>query len=100
MGWPLSRTRRRRSPRRSLAPHPRDASHIDSANLTSIPSASWVLDSAPGLGGRMLGRFGDALVRRRRLVLIATLGFVLLAGLIGGKVADRLSSGGFTDPGV
>jgi RND superfamily putative drug exporter len=48
----------------------------------------------------MLGRFGDVLVRRRRLVLVATLGFVLLAGLIGGKVADRLSSGGFTDPGV
>src|SRR5947207_2002116 len=48
----------------------------------------------------MLGRLADMLVRRRRLVLGATLGFVLLAGAVGGKVANHLSSGGFTDPGV
>src|SRR3954447_2569600 len=48
----------------------------------------------------MLGRFGEALVRRRRWVLGATLAFVLLAGLVGGKVASHLNSGGFTDPGV
>ena len=48
----------------------------------------------------MLGRLADLLVRRRRVVLLTTLGFVLIAGAIGGKVASRLSSGGFTDPGV
>src|SRR3954468_15695729 len=48
----------------------------------------------------MLGRFGAALVRRRRWVLGATLAFVVLAGLVGGKVASHLNSGGFTDPGV
>src|SRR3954469_9129804 len=48
----------------------------------------------------MLGRLADFLVARRRWVLAAPLGFVLLAGLVGGKVASRLSSGGFTDPGV
>src|SRR3954466_6688347 len=48
----------------------------------------------------MLDRFAALLVRRRRLVLLATIGFVLLAGAVGGKVASHLSSGGFTDPTV
>src|SRR5205823_3139965 len=48
----------------------------------------------------MLSRLAAVLVRRRRLVLGATLGFVLLAGAVGGKVANHLSSGGFTDPAV
>src|SRR4051812_25021717 len=48
----------------------------------------------------MLGRLGDVLVRRRRLVLGLTLIFVVLAGAIGGRVANKLSSGGFTDPKV
>jgi len=46
----------------------------------------------------MLRRLGNAIVRRRRWVLVATLLFVLLAGALGGNVASLLSSGGFDDP--
>jgi RND superfamily putative drug exporter len=47
----------------------------------------------------MLGRLADVLVRRRRLVLAVTGVAMLVAAAIGGGVADRLSAGGFTDPG-
>lgn len=42
-----------------------------------------------------IGRFT---VRRRRLVLLSTVAFVLAAGALGGGVFDRLSTGGFEDP--
>ncbi len=46
----------------------------------------------------MLSRLAHLTVRRRVLVLVlATVGFVL-AGAIGGGVAEHLSSGGFDDP--
>ena len=46
----------------------------------------------------MLRRLAHLTVRRRVLVLVLTaVGFVL-AGAIGGGVADQLSSGGFDDP--
>ena len=38
------------------------------------------------------------LVRRRRLVWVGAVVFVAVAGALGGGVADRLSTGGFTDP--
>ncbi|MCU1372406.1 MAG: Integral rane protein [Ilumatobacteraceae bacterium] len=48
----------------------------------------------------MLGRIATFTVRRRRLVLgLALLAFVASAA-IGGGVAERLSSGGFEDPGA
>src|SRR6478752_9346333 len=48
----------------------------------------------------MLGRIASFTVRRRRLVLgLALLAFVVSAA-IGGGVAERLSSGGFEDPGA
>jgi RND superfamily putative drug exporter len=47
----------------------------------------------------MLNRLAGFTVRRRRLVLgLAAVAFVL-SGMIGGGVADKLSSGGFDDPG-
>jgi RND superfamily putative drug exporter len=47
----------------------------------------------------MLTRLAGFTVRRRRLVLgLAAVAFVL-SGMIGGGVADQLSSGGFDDPG-
>lgn len=48
----------------------------------------------------MLGRIASFTIRRRRLVLgLALVAFVLSAA-IGGGVAERLSSGGFDDPGA
>src|SRR4051812_28770609 len=46
----------------------------------------------------MLVQFARWLIVRKRLVLAATVGFVILAGAIGGNVAKHLSSGGFDDP--
>jgi len=48
----------------------------------------------------MLRKLGWFTVRRRRWVLAGTLAGVVLAGAFGGGVFDRLSGGGFTDPGV
>jgi putative drug exporter of the RND superfamily len=48
----------------------------------------------------MLRRLGWFTVRRRRWVLAGTLAGIVLAGAFGGGVFDRLSGGGFTDPGV
>jgi putative drug exporter of the RND superfamily len=48
----------------------------------------------------MLRRLGWFMVRRRRWVLAGTLVGVLLAGAFGGGVFDRLSGGGFSDPGA
>src|ERR687892_1583934 len=45
----------------------------------------------------MFERMGLALVRRRRSVLIATMVLVVAAGVFGGGVVDRLTSGGFED---
>ena len=45
----------------------------------------------------MFERMGLALVRRRRLVLIATVALVAAAGILGGGVIERLTSGGFED---
>src|SRR5207249_11042373 len=47
---------------------------------------------------RMLVNLARWLIRRRRLVLTATVIFVVAAGAIGGSVAKHLSSGGFDDP--
>ena len=43
-------------------------------------------------------RIGQFTVRRRRLVLVLTVVVVIIAGVLGGAVFDRLSSGGFADP--
>src|SRR6266508_6949717 len=47
----------------------------------------------------MLSRLGRFTVRRRRFVLIGTVLGILVAGAFGGSVFDRLSTGGFFDPG-
>jgi RND superfamily putative drug exporter len=46
----------------------------------------------------MFERLGTWVVRRRWLILIGGLVFFLVAGAVGGGVADRLSNGGFQDP--
>ncbi|MDX6286275.1 MAG: putative drug exporter of the superfamily [Frankiales bacterium] len=46
----------------------------------------------------MLGRLADVLIRRRRLVLAITGLGLVMAAVVGGGVANRLNSGGFTDP--
>jgi len=46
----------------------------------------------------MLTRLGRFTVRRRKLVLVATFLLVLVAGVLGSGVANRLTSGGFADP--
>ena len=43
-------------------------------------------------------RLGQFAVRRRRLVLVAGLLFLLVAGAVGGSVSKRLSNGGFDNP--
>jgi RND superfamily putative drug exporter len=48
----------------------------------------------------MLSRLGRFTVRRRRWVLVGTLIGVLVAGALGGGVFNRLSGGGFGDPGA
>ncbi|MBM0276005.1 MMPL family transporter [Micromonospora tarensis] len=45
----------------------------------------------------MLTRWAALVVRRRLLVLLCTLGFVVLAGALGGGVLNRLSAGGYDD---
>ena len=47
----------------------------------------------------MFERLGRFAVRRRVIILIATGIFFAAAGVLGGGVADRLSNGGFEDPG-
>ncbi len=46
----------------------------------------------------MFTRIGQFTVRRRRFVLVLTVVVVILAGVLGGAVFDRLSTGGFEDP--
>src|SRR5688572_9483303 len=46
----------------------------------------------------MFDRLGIFVVRRRRWIVGATILFAVLAGAIGGGVAERLSNGGFDDP--
>jgi RND superfamily putative drug exporter len=46
----------------------------------------------------MLARLGSTVVRRRRLVLVTAAIAFAFAGVIGGGVAEHLSSGGFEDP--
>ena len=48
----------------------------------------------------MLRRIAQLAIRRRRLVLVAAAIAFVVSGAIGGGVADRLSSGGFEDPGA
>jgi RND superfamily putative drug exporter len=48
----------------------------------------------------MLGRIASFTVRRRRLVLGLALAAFIVSAAIGGGVAERLSSGGFEDPGA
>jgi len=43
-------------------------------------------------------RLGELAVRRRRLVIVAGVLLLLVAGVIGGSVAKSLSNGGFDDP--
>src|ERR671919_2757149 len=46
----------------------------------------------------MLSRLGRFTVRRRRWVIVGTLLGVVVAGVLGGGVFERLSGGGFADP--
>jgi RND superfamily putative drug exporter len=46
----------------------------------------------------MFTRLGTFTVRHRRLVLVATVLALLVAGVVGGGVFSRLSTGGFDDP--
>jgi RND superfamily putative drug exporter len=46
----------------------------------------------------MFERLGNWVVRRRWLIVIGGLIFFVVAGAVGGGVADRLSNGGFQDP--
>jgi putative drug exporter of the RND superfamily len=46
----------------------------------------------------MLSRLGRFTVRRRKIILVATVVIFAVAGAFGGSVADHLSSGGFDDP--
>jgi RND superfamily putative drug exporter len=48
----------------------------------------------------VLARLAPFLVRRRRLVLVVSLLLLVVAGAYGGGVVERLTSGGFTDPGA
>ena len=48
----------------------------------------------------MLRRLGRFTIRRRLWVLVGTAVFLSVAGLVGGGVAERLTSGGFDDPGA
>lgn len=48
----------------------------------------------------MLTRVAELAVRRHRLVLVGALIAFLVSAAIGGGVAERLSSGGFDDPGA
>jgi putative drug exporter of the RND superfamily len=45
----------------------------------------------------MFERMGQVLVRRRRLVLVATVALMVAAAILGGNVVERLTSGGFED---
>src|SRR5687768_10943127 len=49
-------------------------------------------------GSERLRSLATVVVRRPRAVLAATLAFVVLAGVLGAGVADRLKVGGFEDP--
>jgi putative drug exporter of the RND superfamily len=46
----------------------------------------------------MLSALARFVVRRRKAVLVASLAFFILAGALGGSVAESLTSGGFDDP--
>src|SRR5215212_2743650 len=46
----------------------------------------------------MLASLGRFVVRRRKLVLVAALLAMVIAGAVGGGVAKHLSGGGFEDP--
>ncbi len=48
----------------------------------------------------MLARLSNVLIRRRRLVWVGAFIFVIVAAGLGGGVAERLSTGGFEDPGA
>src|SRR5690606_1728077 len=48
----------------------------------------------------MLARLGSAVVRRRRLVLVAAVVLFALSGAFGGSAPSHLSAGGFDDPGA
>jgi RND superfamily putative drug exporter len=46
----------------------------------------------------MLARLAQLVLRRRKLVLVASVILFALSGAFGGKVSEELSSGGFDDP--
>jgi len=46
----------------------------------------------------MLARVGAFTVRRRRAVVISAVVGLIIAGVLGGTVVKKLSTGGFTDP--
>ncbi len=51
-------------------------------------------------GATLFTRLGAFIVRRRRLVLVATGAFILVAAVLGTGTFARLKSGGFQDPGA
>jgi RND superfamily putative drug exporter len=46
----------------------------------------------------MFTRLGQLAVRRRRTILLLTVAFIVLAGVLGAGVFDKLKTGGFDDP--
>ena len=48
----------------------------------------------------MLERLGWFTVRHRRAILVGSVAFMALSGILGGSVVDKLTSGGFEDPGA
>ncbi|HVE91906.1 MAG TPA: MMPL family transporter [Actinomycetota bacterium] len=52
------------------------------------------------MGVRVLERLGRWVVRRRKVVLAASAVAIVVSAVLGAGVAERLSSGGFDDPGA
>ncbi|MEU3550881.1 MMPL family transporter [Streptomyces longwoodensis] len=69
-----------------------------STRSTHGPETAGPPDAPDGGSSARLAALGRSVARRRLPVLLLTLVVVAFAAVFGGGVAERLSSGGFTDP--